>query len=482
MDRDNAKVKRWVREFLFTTPLHVPKIISFAESEALFAAPLVVEGYCANCKRASTFYRNRGGKGILNFQASLKTREPLYFDLVCARDVKHRIIFTFRFDKGQIKKTAQYPPPAEAANHPLPFMYSRIFEKFRDAAQNVIALLPVGEASPTAKVAADKAQLKYFSTFKKMCDLVGNAISSLPFPEKQALKPELHLPSARNQDQKIQPAHAVGLEAAQMRREGFRIDESHLQVLGLFVAIVLVIIGILMLYEDAKKTAPRPPLEQAAQHVDDRASAAEKIKSSITTLAQQIDERLATLRAELERVDLSISRDKSLIATLGARENQQEAAIAAQLDQEKQQSSTAPNTTERDASDTERPDALAAGVSVLPDKPETDLDTSKLMMLDKAGTTPKADKPANSDIPHIGIGVAKGSAKDGGLVILEVDLGSPAGRAGVRKHDLLLKVDGTPVSRPDQLREALLSLKGNHSIVLTIERQGKTQRNKLILH
>jgi membrane-associated protease RseP (regulator of RpoE activity) len=171
-----------------------------------------------------------------------------------------------------------------------------------------------------------------------------------------------------------------------------------------------------------------------------------------------------------------------LIAALGARENQQEAAIAAQLDQEKQRSSTAPNTTERDASDTERPDALAAGVSILPDKPETDLDTSKLMMLDKAGTTPKADKPANSDIPHIGIGVAKGSAKDGGLVILEVDLGSPAGRAGVRKHDLLLKVDGTPVSRPDQLREALLSLKGNHSIVLTIERQGKTQRNKLILH
>jgi hypothetical protein len=476
MDRDNAKVKRWVREFLFTTPLHASKTISFAESNALFAAPLVVEGYCAKCGRASTFYRNRGGKGPLNVQASLETHEPLYFDLVCARDVKHRIIFTFRFDKGQIKKTAQYPPPAEAANYPLPFMYSRIFEKFRDATLCVSSLLPVGEASPTAEVAADKAQLTYSPTFKKMRDLVGNVISSLPLPATQASKPELRLPSASIQDQKIQPAHAVVLEAARTRRAGFRIDESSLQVSGLFVAIVLVIIGVLMLYEDAKKTPSRPPLEQAAQHVDDRASAEEKIKSRMTTLAQQIDERFATLRAELERLDLSISRDKDLIAALGARENQQEAAIAAQLDQEKQQS--APNTTERDASGT--PDAAA--VSILPDNPETDLDTSKLVMLDKTGTTPRAGKPANSEIPHIGIGVAKGSAKDGGLVILEVDLGSPAGRAGVRKHDLLLKVDGTPVSRPDQLREALLSLKGSHSIVLTLERQGKTQRNKLILN
>lgn len=64
-------------------------------------------------------------------------------------------------------------------------------------------------------------------------------------------------------------------------------------------------------------------------------------------------------------------------------------------------------------------------------------------------------------------------------MITVVDPGSPAERAGVQAHDLLLKVDGTAVNRPDQVREALFSLKGKRTLVLTLRRGDKIEHVKL---
>lgn len=186
----------------------------------------------------------------------------------------------------------------------------------------------------------------------------------------------------------------------------------------------------------------------------------------------------------------------SSIAAVNARIDQEEATIKARLDQQKQEldasklitadkTATTPkaNKPRQDGAKNELLERDEASFNELIDQQEPELSAPGPITLDNtAATSPKADKPPNSSVPHLGIGVAKTSGLEKrGVVIVEVDPGSPAGKAGVRKHDLLLKVDGTEVSRPDQLREALRSLKGSHTVVLTLLREGKTQNNKVIL-
>jgi C-terminal processing protease CtpA/Prc len=127
------------------------------------------------------------------------------------------------------------------------------------------------------------------------------------------------------------------------------------------------------------------------------------------------------------------------------------------------------------------------------EKPIQQSDASAAKGADPA--TPRAphdeSKPTNANapaVPHLGIGVANltpgiaeaiGLAKKRGVIIMAVDPGSPAEKAGVRTRDLLLKIGGTPVSRPDQVREALHSFKGKHTLVLTLKRDGKIEHLKL---
>jgi PDZ domain len=104
--------------------------------------------------------------------------------------------------------------------------------------------------------------------------------------------------------------------------------------------------------------------------------------------------------------------------------------------------------------------------------------------------TPKAAKSHAAGLPHLGIGVAAlnsriagemGSVQRHGVLIAAVDPGSPADKAGVQASDILLKVDGTAVSKPDQLRQALISVKGKHSLTLTLNRNGRIEHVKLTL-
>jgi C-terminal processing protease CtpA/Prc len=232
------------------------------------------------------------------------------------------------------------------------------------------------------------------------------------------------------------------------RGERLRVAEPYFIAIGLPVAVALVLIGILMLYKNANQTELGNPIEQSIPRADDRPTAAEKLELQIAILEQRVDDQFATVGRDLETASHSISHDESSIAAINMRLDQ-EADVNARLDQQEQESGTL------------RVAALDNTVSM----------------------TRRVDKQPNPRVPHLGIGLTKatGLANGGGLVVAEVDPGSPAARAGVRQLDLLLKVDHTAVNNPDQMSAALLSLKGRHTVLLTLEREGKTQHVKLSL-
>jgi serine protease Do len=63
--------------------------------------------------------------------------------------------------------------------------------------------------------------------------------------------------------------------------------------------------------------------------------------------------------------------------------------------------------------------------------------------------------------------------KDGhGAVILMVDHDGPAGKAGLREHDVVLSLNGTTVEGEDQLRKMLHELQPGRTVALTICRDG----------
>jgi serine protease Do len=62
-----------------------------------------------------------------------------------------------------------------------------------------------------------------------------------------------------------------------------------------------------------------------------------------------------------------------------------------------------------------------------------------------------------------------------GVLVTDVVSGSPAERAGIQPDDVILRADRTPVSDPDQLKQALGNLERRDSVVLKI-RHGNEER------
>jgi PDZ domain len=243
------------------------------------------------------------------------------------------------------------------------------------------------------------------------------------------------------------------------RGERLRVVAPHLLGIGLPLGVALVFIGVLALHQNSNREAELGnPIEQPIQRTDARPDASEKLELQIAILGRRVDDQFATLRGDLETASHSISRVDSSIGAVNARLDQ-EADVNARLDQE-------------------------ADVNARLDQQERESGTLELTALDKTvSMTPKVGKQPNPRVPHLGIGLTKatGLANGRGLVVAEVDPGSPAERAGVRQLDLLLKVDHTAVSNPDQMSAALLSLKGRHTVLLTLQREGKTQHVRLSL-
>lgn len=509
MNMDDAQIKRRIQELLFKAPLFTPKAISFAEGHALFAAPLVIDGWCPYCRRTSTFYRNHGGKSILQIRPLLEGREPLYFDLTCTREVKHHIMFSFRLSNNQIQKTAQYP--SGIYDYKTIPWGSAALSHARGAVYKIASLFHFNEpqAKKTEQHSAsrivDHKSISGSSVALEHMPSAAHAITSLfRFQEKPIRKKDHRSHSARIAESKEQSGHSAAFAKTKMLwDEWFRTAASHITALRieLLVGVALAGMGIFLLRENARQqTAFQPPTGEIVQNAGAAASdlpkETETAKLGIEMLEQRVDERFEVLRKELEALNHSVSHNDSLIAAINARIDQEEATIKAQLDQQKQELEASKLITgdktalkpkaskpKQDGAENEHLERGDVSFNELTDQQEPDSSASKPITLDDtAPTTPKANKPQNSSVPHLGIGVAKGTGLEKrGVVIVEVDPGSPAGKAGVRRHDLLLKVDGTTVSRPDQLRKALLSLKGNHTIVLTLLREGKTQNNKVIL-
>ncbi|MBW1779476.1 MAG: trypsin-like peptidase domain-containing protein [Deltaproteobacteria bacterium] len=68
-----------------------------------------------------------------------------------------------------------------------------------------------------------------------------------------------------------------------------------------------------------------------------------------------------------------------------------------------------------------------------------------------------------------------GYPDDGGILVLEVDKGSPAQKAGIQPDDIIVKLNGQPLGSFLLFRRKLLSLTPGHDIHLTLFRGGKTR-------
>jgi S1-C subfamily serine protease len=76
------------------------------------------------------------------------------------------------------------------------------------------------------------------------------------------------------------------------------------------------------------------------------------------------------------------------------------------------------------------------------------------------------------DLPAAETSSQAGLSPGQGLVITEVAPESPAARAGLRKHDILLAVAGRPVGHPRELRRALVASPVKEALELRVLRRG----------
>jgi Do/DeqQ family serine protease len=67
---------------------------------------------------------------------------------------------------------------------------------------------------------------------------------------------------------------------------------------------------------------------------------------------------------------------------------------------------------------------------------------------------------------------ALGTERTGGAVVARVEPGSPAQRAGLRPSDLVVAVDGVPISNASELRNRVGEARIGATVALTIERNG----------
>ena len=101
-------------------------------------------------------------------------------------------------------------------------------------------------------------------------------------------------------------------------------------------------------------------------------------------------------------------------------------------------------------------------------------------------------KKAGAKEAHLGIAVAavpealsshlSGTlAKGQGVLIVEVAKDSPAAKAGLQVHDILLTLDDQKLHSPEQLVKMVRADKPGHEVALTYLRGGKTMNAKVTL-
>ncbi|MDO8432760.1 MAG: hypothetical protein Q7S58_10185 [Candidatus Binatus sp.] len=111
-----------IEDFLFGAPLYAEYDFASVATESgsmafdMFVQPLVVDGYCPHCHKVATFSRTAGTIQIGDLEHAVKNAEAVGFEITCARDQNHTVLFILRIKKPLIQKIGQYPSLADIAN------------------------------------------------------------------------------------------------------------------------------------------------------------------------------------------------------------------------------------------------------------------------------------------------------------------------------------------------------------------------------
>ena len=73
------------------------------------------------------------------------------------------------------------------------------------------------------------------------------------------------------------------------------------------------------------------------------------------------------------------------------------------------------------------------------------------------------------------LGVSSRKAEKGGATVLEVTKGSPAEKAGIKKGDIITKLNETKIESPEGLYETVHNLKPGDKVTIHLTREGKEQ-------
>jgi serine protease Do len=73
------------------------------------------------------------------------------------------------------------------------------------------------------------------------------------------------------------------------------------------------------------------------------------------------------------------------------------------------------------------------------------------------------------------LGVSSRKAEKGGATVLEVTKGSPAEKAGIKKGDIIIKVNDTKIESPESLFETIHNFKSGDKVKVVFTRDGKEQ-------
>jgi serine protease Do len=79
------------------------------------------------------------------------------------------------------------------------------------------------------------------------------------------------------------------------------------------------------------------------------------------------------------------------------------------------------------------------------------------------------------------LGVSSRKAEKGGATVLEVTKGSPAEKAGLKKGDVITKINETKIESPESLYETVHSLKPGDIVKILFSRDGKEQTTSATL-
>src|SRR5262249_53554719 len=103
------------------------------------------------------------------------------------------------------------------------------------------------------------------------------------------------------------------------------------------------------------------------------------------------------------------------------------------------------------------------------------LDLSEYRTVENAITS-RVSRTIEAAVEHPGfLGIHVTSDSPGKVMVAEVAADSPAARAGVKKGDLLSKLNGKEVTNADQVRDILQGKSAGESVKLAVQRDATTR-------